>query len=403
VATTTPERRQDSDTAPRPPRWRPRSVSLADAADRRRDRNNFDLLRLLAATFVVFAHSFDLLYRTEPFPQLGGDINWGFVGVLIFFSISGFLVTRSWARNPRLVPFATKRALRLMPGLIVAVLLSALVLGPLVASVPLHIYLREPGTKLYILNNVELQTNYLLPGVFLHTVYPFAVNGSLWTLPLEVKAYVFVAIAGVLGLITRWRPVMLIVFALAVLACVNSIRPSLPLANHLGAALVDIQAAPLLVHQVSVGSYNNYLEMFAVFAGGAALYCLRSRVALRWDLAAIAAVGVIVAGFARGQWPDLAVVVLGPYLILCLAYLTTGFARLPRWAGDYSYGTYVYAFPAQQTISSLLTPTSGWVLFVIALPVTLVFAVLSWHFVERPALNLKTRLTGGEQPAGEAV
>jgi peptidoglycan/LPS O-acetylase OafA/YrhL len=376
-------------------------VKLADAADGRRDRNNFDLLRLMAAIFVVFGHSFDLLGLTEPFPQLGGDVTWGFVGVLIFFSVSGFLVSRSWAGNPRLIPFAAKRALRLMPGLVVALLLSALVLGPLLSTEPLHLYLRDPATKAYILDNVLLQSNYGLPGVFVHNVYPVAVNGSLWTLPLEVKAYALVAVIGVLGLITRWRWAMPVVAALAVLACSTAVRPSLPLSNHVVAVLIDIQAAPGLVHLASLGSFNVWAEMFAAFVVGAALYGVRSWVTLRWDIAALAAIGIVVACLVRGPWPDLALVTLGPYLILCLAYRTASFVSLPRWFGDYSYGTYIYAFPTQQTISSLIALHSGWVLFVLAMPVTLVLAALSWHFVERPALDLKTRLTGGERPPGE--
>ena len=63
---------------------------------------------------------------------------------------------------------------------------------------------------------------------------------------------------------------------------------------------------------------------------------------------------------------------------------------------------YVYAFPVQQVISQVVTPHSGWILSLLAMPITFGLAVLSWHFVERPALDLKTRVTGGERPAGEA-
>src|SRR3954470_23246436 len=112
------------------PRRGVRSLMLDRLATEGRSRNNFDVLRLIAAMLVLFAHSFDLLGRPEPLGYLG----WGDVGVTIFFAISGFLVARSWALNPRLGPFAAKRALRLMPGLIVAVLFCALVLGPIMTS-----------------------------------------------------------------------------------------------------------------------------------------------------------------------------------------------------------------------------------------------------------------------------
>jgi peptidoglycan/LPS O-acetylase OafA/YrhL len=98
-----------------------------------RTANNFDLLRLLAAILVIFAHSFDLLKRPEPLTSIV-PAGWGYVGVLIFFSISGFLVSRSWVRDPQLISFAVKRALRIMPALVVALILSAVVLGPLVTT-----------------------------------------------------------------------------------------------------------------------------------------------------------------------------------------------------------------------------------------------------------------------------
>jgi len=85
------------------------SARLDQLAGSGRGQNNFDLLRLIAATAVVFGHSFDLLKVGEPFPSLLG-LSWGTFGVLIFFSISGFLVARSWDKEPRLGAFAAKRA-----------------------------------------------------------------------------------------------------------------------------------------------------------------------------------------------------------------------------------------------------------------------------------------------------
>jgi len=85
-------------------------------------------------------------------------------------------------------------------------------------------------------------------------------------------------------------------------------------------------------------------------------------------------------------------------MVLALAYgsLWLGFRGFkPMTAynrfGDYSYGVYIYAFPVQQ-----LAVTAG---FDGPLPnglatilVVLPLAALSWHLVEKPALNLKDRL-----------
>jgi peptidoglycan/LPS O-acetylase OafA/YrhL len=374
-------------------------MRLDHVSDADRGTNNFDLLRLLGAVLVVFAHSFDLLGQSEPFPELAG-MNWGFVGILIFFSISGFLVSRSWARNPRIVPFVVKRALRLMPALIVALTLTALVLGPFVSVLQPRAYFDDPATKTYMVNNTLMQTDYELPGVFASNHYPIAVNGSLWTLPLEVKAYVLVVLLGLGGLLARRRRLMIGIAILAVLTCVDALRPILPGANYFVALLRSIPASPELVEQANLGTFNIFAEMFAAFAIGAALFSLRRWVVLRWELAVLAVAiwcGTIALG---GSAPAIGAVVVGPYLVLCLAYGTHAFVRLPSRWGDYSYGAYIYAFPVQQTISFLLYPIGGWLMFLLATPITFALAIPSWHLIERPALEIKHRLTGAESPAG---
>jgi peptidoglycan/LPS O-acetylase OafA/YrhL/predicted O-methyltransferase YrrM len=368
-------------------------------SDTGRDSNNFDLLRLAAAVFVVFDHSFALLKPPVPFPRIEG-MTWGFVGVLIFSSISGFLVSRSWSRNPHVIPFAIKRALRIMPALVVVLLASALILGPLVTVDPGRTYFDDPGTKAYVVNNTMMQSDYDLPGVFANNSYPFAVNGSLWTLPLEVKAYVFVALIGALGLLTRFRIALVGVAALALLTCIDALRSSIPGANHFVASLVNIQASPELVYQAKLGTYTVWADMFAAFVIAATLFSMRRWVPMRWEVVVLAIAAFGVAVFMGGPAPLIVAVALGPYIVLYLAYRTITFVRLPDRFGDYSYGIYIYAFPAQQAISFLLRPTSGWLMFAISMPITSVLAVLSWHWIERPALNIKSRLAGAEPPAG---
>lgn len=379
-----------------------RPISLAQAAKNAREGNNFDLLRLAAATCVVFGHSFAVLLQSEPL-QWRSYYSWGFVGVVTFFAISGFLVARSWSGDPRLLSFALKRTLRLMPGLIVALLLTTLVLGPVVTTYPGRGYLEDPATKAYLLDNATLQINYSLPGVFIHNIYPVAVNGSLWTLPVEVKAYAIVAVVGLLGLLSRWRWAMLAVAVFAVLACIESLLRSVSVLTYFTAFLANIQMSPAVIAGVKTGLFTSGSQVFAVFAVAAMLYALRSTVWLRWDVAGLCVGAIVAAGFTDSQTAVLLPIVLSPYVILCLAFRTRSLIRLPAWFGDYSYGLYIYAFPVQQTISLAISPGSGWVMFFLALPITLACAAASWHFVERPALSLKTRFSGGELPAGASA
>jgi peptidoglycan/LPS O-acetylase OafA/YrhL len=159
---------------------------LGNSRDITRHRaTNFDFLRLLAATFVVYGHSYPLTGRVSP--SFCGN-GFGSLGVKIFFSISGYMIASSWLHDPHFGRFWLRRALRILPALTVVVLLSVVVLGPLLTNLPLSIYLYSPQTFYYFYNLV-LYINYDLPGVFDQNIFPHAVNGNLWSLPAEVFMY----------------------------------------------------------------------------------------------------------------------------------------------------------------------------------------------------------------------
>ncbi len=89
----------------------------------------------------------------------------------------------------------------------------------------------------------------------------------------------------------------------------------------------------------------------------------------------------------------------GAFFAPLLAYLVLVAAYHPRlqWrafnrVGDYSYGVYVYSFPIQQSLIQCVPGIDPMPLFGLALPLTLVFAALSWHGLEAPALRLKSRV-----------
>lgn len=144
---------------------------------------------------MLYGHSFVFLGLPEP-----RFLNWlplGPLGVFIFFAISGFLVSESWDRDPHLLRFFQRRLLRILPGLTVCVLLTVGVLGPLLTTLPLSDYFANQHTLGYM-RTIGLYVTYYLPGVFDSNRYPNAVNGSLWSLPVEFLMYVIVALIGVL-------------------------------------------------------------------------------------------------------------------------------------------------------------------------------------------------------------
>lgn len=167
--------------------------------------NNFDAIRLMAALLVLVSHQLFLLGRTQPF--IAGR-TLGEIGVFVFFVISGYLVAESWCRDPHLVRFGLRRFLRIWPALAVATVLIALA-GILITTLPVDGYIGY-ATWHFIVRNLQLRIVYDLPGVFATSPAGAmsAVNGSWWSIPLEMKCYLYLAVLGLIGLRRRWFVVL---------------------------------------------------------------------------------------------------------------------------------------------------------------------------------------------------
>jgi len=344
--------------------------------------NNIQLIRLLAAAAVMLFHSYVFTGHMgeDPVFRATGTTDSSVIGVDCFFVLSGFLVTRSWLSRPGLAAFAAARVLRIYPALFVAVALS-IVLAGASSAVPWSAFLTSPATVDFAWRNaLAWEVRYLLPGAFVDNPYPGAVNGSLWTLPIELRLYVAVALAGVAGLLARSDRCLA---ALVVLVALFAWKPEwLPL-------------------DPNTASVRNLALLFGL---GALAYVARDRVPLSLTAFAVGVAVFVVNpwGWGRGLW-----------LTLTIAYGTLVLAYHPRiqWrgynrVGDYSYGLYVYAFPVQQAIVAHVPGLTPIELFASSFAITLGLAAASWHALERPALALKARFrdgVGGRLRAGEAT
>ena len=158
----------------------------------RQHTNAFDLIWLVAAGLVLWSHQHALMGMREPFVAVLGA-SYGGLGVYIFFVVSGYLNTRSLAEHRSMRVYLFNRALRIYPALAACVVFTV-ILGFVVAT-DRDAYL---SVKLlsYIAKNVTLFSGVKMgvPGVFESNAFPQALNGSLWTLPYEVKMYVVLAV-----------------------------------------------------------------------------------------------------------------------------------------------------------------------------------------------------------------
>lgn len=334
--------------------------------------NNFDFVRIVAALCVLVSHQYAL--NGLPEPALFNVESLGGLGVLIFFSISGYLVAQSWQADPHLLRFAARRLLRIWPGFAVAVVLCAVVLGPIVSSLGWVDYFRHPFFGDYFLN-LRFNLRDELPLRFEGNALPTAVNGSLWTIPLELKCYAVLAVLGVAGLLrSRWIVAALTLLALAAYAVAE------PRGERIAAFF-----------QLSIEG-RFLLEFGLFFFAGATLWRLDALNTRRRAIVLTAAGWLLgLAALAVGH-PVLAIWCALPVTVITLGTASLPYLRRAGRFGDLSYGLYIYAFPVQQTLIWLLKDRLPWSA-VLALTVlsTLALAFASWHLVEKMALRLKPR------------
>jgi peptidoglycan/LPS O-acetylase OafA/YrhL len=213
---------------------------------------------------------------------------------------------------------------------------------------------------------------WLLPGVFEHNPFPGAINAAIWTLPLELKCYLIVLVAGALGLIGTRRGITLAAFiAIASFAWLLHHPPSNILFND----IIVLQKG-----------YSFWPVPFFVL--GMLLYGWRAQVSVH-GLGAV----ILVAAYAGLHDTALAPALF--YIAFTYGVLWAGTTpMLHRFAPkhDYSYGIYVYGFVIQQCLATLAPTLDHLTAFVIVLPIVFAFACASWHWVERPALLACRRL-----------
>jgi peptidoglycan/LPS O-acetylase OafA/YrhL len=336
--------------------------------------NNFDFLRFVAAGMVLVSHSYALLGKGEPLSLLHAFTTFGDIAVCIFFVISGYLITSSFEKDRMPVNFIIGRVLRIWPALIATVCLAVFIIGPLNTSLSLRNYFSDHMTWSYFKNLRLMEIQFTLPGVFASNPFKDSVNGSLWTLPIEVFMYA-VTLAFGLSRLHRFRFGMLALVAFLIIAD-----------THLFSTCQDKTTSVLWL-----GS-SFFASKFAIFyLAGAMFFLYRDRVRFSSTVAAICFI-LFVGSLTAPSFRLVSLFTL-PYMVLYLA-----FARIPylmRFGrfGDFSYGLYVYAFPIQQTIVHLTHgQLSVFRMFVYSFSLTLIAAILSWYAIENPCLKLKKRL-----------
>jgi peptidoglycan/LPS O-acetylase OafA/YrhL len=321
--------------------------------------NNFNGLRLLGAGMVLIGHQFALSGRPQPL-LLG--LKLGSVGVLIFFAISGFLVTASWRSDPHVLRFSARRLLRVWPALAVCVI--ACIAYVVLVIVPHEERSAVPAIVASMLPNLAFEWR---DAQFFQANPSHYINGSLWTIPIEVRCYAALALLG-LAFRARIRLGLVVVAAAA-----------------LGMALLDIQPFGVL-DSFTLLQRHDSLNLPVFFLAGA-LVCV---IPALQDARAAALTCVLAVLCALGGFTGLCWALALPVLVLQVGSRSWPvLRRAARW-GDLSYGVYLWAWPVQQVGIALLGEKAPF-MALLGLTVTAVLslALLSWHMIEKRSLRLK--------------
>lgn len=327
-------------------------------------KNNLDFIRFIAASLVIFSHSFPISLGSdlfEPFYIISnGQSTLGKISVFVFFVTGGFLITQSYERKPHLYTYMKARVLRIFPALIFSVLITAFIIGPLVTNQPLLDYFSNSQTYFYLSQISLVPISNHLPGVFENNIYQNSVNGSLWSLKFEFLFYLVVAFLGVTKLLNK-KVVLILLTTSFVTSFIQ----------------LPFGATVFLVP-----------EMFNYFGAGMLIYFYRDRIPLNHNLFLIS-LGVLFLSVFTNGFKEL-FIVFGSYVIMYLAYNPNIKIHNFSKHGDFSYGLYIFAFPIQQTVSFYFGGAMNPILnFLISFPLTLILAYISWHLVEKTAMKLK--------------
>jgi peptidoglycan/LPS O-acetylase OafA/YrhL len=341
--------------------------------------NGFDYIRLVLSLAVVASHSINVTMGQKAVSEFFYS-GWRPILILVlpsFFALSGFLVAGSLMRCRTLASFLYLRGIRLLPALAVEVFVSAIVIGSIFTTLPLKDYYLHPEFRAYFLNILGL-IHFYLPGVFENNVMPGKVNSQLWTIPNELRCYVALSLCAIFRLHRKPKLFLIVV----IFAEIINDASSLAFPRH-SAEIVR-----------GVG-------LVMSFFWGVVFYQFKEKILQSASITLFAAAFVLVLALLPGGENFIA-------LPACIITVYVGTRNLPRnWftvGSDYSYGIYLYGFPIQQTLVASWPYQMGWFENIVwSILIATSLAALSWRFIEKPALELRSKVSRIDKTVSESV
>jgi len=294
------------------------------------------------------------------------------IAIVIFFLISGFLITGSYLRTPSLKKFFEKRARRLLP-LYVLVILLCTFSGAFISTYSFHDYFTSPQLYSYLLANFSF-LNFLepcLPGVFTSELLPFcSVNGALWTLKIEIAFYLTVPI--ILYFVSRMKRKYILLGIFYVLGI-----------SYRAFFIYYYEKTGNPIYEILSRQYPTFLSYFSI--GIALYYYFDIFIKKKWYFFIAGVIIIICEG-------HLNVHILYPFGIACILFTIAYSIKSLNNFGkqtDASYGVYIFHFPIISYVTSigLFKLYNPYVVALSIIFVVLLIGFLSWNLIEKRFLK----------------
>jgi len=329
-------------------------------------QNNFDFLRLTLALAVFLLHT-AILTGLDAFRFIKNFLNVE-TPVHAFFVISGFLIVMSYNKDSSLSSYFSKRIRRIYPGYL-AVILCSIAIGAVISEHNISDYFSKDLAS-YFFSNITF-ANFIqpcLPGLFTDNRI-CAINGSLWTIKIEVMFYLFVPVLVYLIRKHNTALVLLLLFITSTIWKFTFLYLAEAHSNELYTKLA-IQLPgqlPFFIAGAYLYYYKPEKKIFHLFFATSIIFFL----------------------IRHYTTHNMFLEILYPvFLAIIVIYVANSFIYLGNFAkfGDHSYGVYIWHFPVIQTFiyfDLYQSPTTGFILSTIAL---LFLSTISWHLIEKKFL-----------------
>ena len=339
-----------------------------------KNANSFDLIRLLAALAVIYSHSYVWSGGAEAISRLTNVTHAGELSVVIFFFISGALVTKSLQRSS-IMGYVIKRVARIYPALIICCFLVAFVMTWVFGGMSFTQVLNDPQVLKYFgYNAIGVWNVHVIDSAFQgHPTQ--ALNGSLWSITLELRLYLVLAMLAMLGLVRNVAIRCTTLILLVIAACYSP------------------NALPLVGDNHALYGAAHFSTFAVIFFAGALFYSLEEKIAPRYTAIWLVSAFVLVIGKNTEIYRN-----------AIFFFTITSVLVIARWPlliqkikirHDYSYGVYLYGWPSQQIAYKLLRDmgeASAFKITLLASLIAIALAVASWHLIEKRAIRWGQRL-----------